>query len=96
MLQNKDKNNIAHFLKRSENKKTADLISDIISYTKTVGKNDFKSIDVGDPYYFASAPRPLQEKERMTLFVACKSVACKSHYIHEYAKQYNQMFPKNI
>ena len=96
MLQiDKDENNIAYILEKSESKKTADGISDKISYTESVSKNGFKSIDVDDPYYFALAPRPLKEKERMTLFVAGESGAGKSHYIREYAKRYNEMFPKN-
>ena len=64
MLQiDKDENNIAHILEKSESKKTADGISDKISYTESVSKNGFKSIDVDDPYYFALAPRPLKEKK---------------------------------
>ena len=96
MLQiDKDENNIAYIFEKSKNKKTADAISDKISYCETAGKNDFKSIDVDDPYYFALAPRPLKEKERMTLFVSGEAGAGKSHYTREFAKRYNQMFPNN-
>ena len=96
MLQiDKDENNIAYIFEKSKNKKTADAISDKISYCETAGKNGFKSIDVDDPYYFALAPLPFKEKEKMTLFVAGESGAGKSYYIREYAKRYNEMFPKN-
>ena len=96
MLQiDKDENNIAYIFEKSKNKKTADAISDKISYCETAGKNDFKSIDVDDPYYFALAPRPLKEKERMTLFVAGEAGAGKSYYVREFVKRYNEMFPNN-
>ena len=65
MLQiDKDENNIAYILAKSESKKTADVISDKVLYTETVGKNGFKSKDVDDPYYKALAPRQLKEKKK--------------------------------
>ena len=96
MLQiDKDENNIAYILEKSENKKTADVISDKVSYTETVSKDGFKSIDVDDPYTFGLAPRPLKEIERMTLFVTGEAGAGKSYYVREYVKRYNRMFPNN-
>jgi hypothetical protein len=52
-------------------------------------------MELEDGYKFCLAPRPLKEKERMTLFVAGESGSGKSWWIREYAKRYKAMFPKN-
>jgi len=52
-------------------------------------------MELEDGYKFCLAPRPIKEKERMTLFVAGESGAGKSWWIREYAKRYKSMFPKN-
>ena len=53
------------------------------------------SLELDDGYTFHICPRPVKEKERMTLFVAGESGAGKSYFVREYAKRYNKMFPKN-
>ena len=52
-------------------------------------------MELEDGYKFCLAPRPIKEKERMTLFVAGESGSGKSYFIREYAKRYKAMFPKN-
>jgi RecA-family ATPase len=52
-----------------------------------------KALESG--YKFQIAPRPVKEKERMTMFVAGESGAGKSYFVRKYAEAYNKMFPKN-
>lgn len=54
-----------------------------------------ESVELEDGYKFCLAPRPVKEKERMTLFVAGESGSGKSTYVCQYAKRYKTMFPKN-
>lgn len=64
-----------------------------ISYSDTDKGSDH--IELEDEYKFCLAPRPVKEKERMTLFAAGESGAGKSWFMCEYAKRYRAMFPKN-
>lgn len=64
-----------------------------ISYTDD--KTGLEDVELEDKYRFQLTPRPLKEKERMTLFCAGESGAGKSYFIREYAKLYSKMFPKN-
>ena len=58
-------------------------------------KANEECMELEDGYKFCLAPRPIKEKERMTLFVAGESGSGKSWWIREYAKRYKSMFPKN-
>jgi hypothetical protein len=53
------------------------------------------SIELEDGYKFCLAPRPVKEKERVTMSACAESGAGKSFFIREYVKRYNEMFPKN-
>lgn len=64
-----------------------------VSYSDSDKGSD--SVELEDGYKFCLAPRPVKEKERMTLFVAGESGAGKSWFTREYAKRYKKMFPKN-
>lgn len=64
-----------------------------VSYSESKEGED--TIELEDGYKFCIAPRPIKEKERMTLFVAGESGSGKSYFIREYAKRYKAMFPKN-
>lgn len=64
-----------------------------LSYTDSDEGSD--CVELEKDYRFQLAPRPVKEKERMTLFVAGESGAGKSYFIREYAKRYKKMFPKN-
>lgn len=63
-----------------------------IAFLDKVGDD---SIELENGFKFELAPRPVKEKERMTLFIAGESGAGKSYFIREYAKRYHSMFPKN-
>ena len=60
---------------------------------KREGTVSFSELE--DGFKFCLAPRPVQEKERTTLFIAGESGAGRSHFIRDYAKRYKAMFPKN-
>lgn len=55
---------------------------------KREGTVSFSELE--DGFKFCLAPRPVQEKERTTLFIAGESGAGRSHF-----KRYKAMFPKN-
>jgi type II secretory pathway predicted ATPase ExeA len=64
-----------------------------LSYSESTDGDE--NIELEDNFRFCLAPRPIKEKERMTLFVAGESGSGKSYFIREYAKLYKAMFPKN-
>jgi Cdc6-like AAA superfamily ATPase len=67
----------------------------IVSNVHEKCKDGEIGLAIPEKYHFQLAPRPLNEQERMTLFIAGESGAGKSYFIREYAKFYNKMFPKN-
>lgn len=66
-----------------------------VSYLESVKGESCDQVELENGYKFQLAPRPVKEKERMTLFVAAESGAGKSWFVREYAKSYRKMFPKN-
>lgn len=58
-----------------------------LSFSESQDGDD--SIELEDGYTFQLAPRPLKEKERMTLFIGAESGAGKSYFAREYAKEYH-------
>jgi hypothetical protein len=81
--------NVFAYIKNKDNKKVGE-----ISYNEKENQG-IDSISLEDNFKFQLCPRPLNEKERMTLFVAGESGAGKSYFIREYSKLYKKMFPKN-
>jgi hypothetical protein len=64
-----------------------------VSLTDSVDGQE--EIELEDGYTFCLAPRPIKEKERVTMFVSAEAGAGKSYFVREYVKRYKKMFPKN-
>ena len=65
------------------------------SLTYVDSKENEDCMELEDGYKFCLAPRPIKEKERMTMFIGAESGAGKSYFVREYAKSYRKMFPEN-
>ena len=50
-----------------------------VTYVDSKENEDYMELE--DGYKFCLAPRPIKEKERMTLFVAGEAGAGKSHFV---------------
>eukprot|EP01040_Poterioochromonas_malhamensis_P016289 gene16289-18454_t len=87
-----EKSNVIAYILDKDDKKVGTLSYEDKSSSVKVPISD---IELKENHKFVLAPRPLNEKERVTLFVAGESGAGKSHFIREYAKRYKKMFPKN-
>ena len=96
---NQPKNILSYIIKKNNHKK--EKIVETVSYEEHIAKadkdinNQYNEIELTEDFKFQLAPRPLDEKERMTLFVAGESGAGKSYFIKTYAEYYNKMFKKN-
>lgn len=66
-----------------------------LSYSDSAKDGECDHIELEDGFKFQLAPRPVKEKERMTLFVAGEAGAGKSTYVCNYAKRYKEMFKHN-
>ena len=66
-----------------------------VSYSEDEKDIEDKAIELEKDFKFVLSPQPVSENERMTLSVAGESGSGKSYFVREYAKRYNQMFPKN-
>jgi hypothetical protein len=87
LLINSKKNQIAYIANKKGQREGT------LSFTESQDGSD--SVELEDGFTFQLAPRPVKEKERMTLFVAGEAGAGKSYFIREYAKKYHKMFPDN-
>lgn len=88
LLLNENKNVFAQIVNAKTNK-----VEGTISYEDN--NLGIRSVELNEGFKYQLVPRPLKEKERMTLFIAGQSGAGKSWYTMEYAKKYHNMFPNN-